>query len=104
MRDRGYLRQVRLGKIKERKRMSKEMTGYFNPFGIIEAVDEEHKDGYLAKGHNGYLSLGHKKKTNTRKGHASYRHKGAYGKADNYTKHDKKQIEAMEWGEMNEVI
>ena len=42
-----------------------------------------------------------------RKGHASYRHKGAYGSADNYSKHDKQQVEdgaqqIKEWENKNE--
>ena len=60
-----------------------------------EWIDEpEFKSDVLAKGHNGLLGRGGTAvKTNTRKGHASYRHKGAYGPADNYSKHDKQQVE-----------
>lgn len=46
-------------------------------------------------------------KTNTRKGHASHRHKGAYGKADNYNRHDQRQIDqcrqGIDWSEKDET-
>lgn len=88
MRNRGYFRQMRLSKIRKRKEK-------------IKAVGESRiaEDGYLAKGHSGCLSLGKNTKTNTRKGHASYRHKGAYGEANKYTKHDQQQIDAMNYEE-----
>lgn len=49
--------------------------------------------GKFSKGHYGYLGMGGRSvKTNTRKGHCPYRCKGAYGPADNYKPHDKRQI------------
>ena len=82
-RKRGYLREQRLKSIKKRRRLIK---------GQID--EPEFKSGILAEGHNGLLGRGGTAvKTNTRKGHASYRHKGAYGPADNYSRHDKQQVE-----------
>ena len=56
---------------------------------------EEIEEGYLKNNNimNKYGSAGTAIKTNTRKGHASYRHKGAYGKANNYSAHDQRQID-----------
>lgn len=92
-RNRGYLREQRLKSIKKRRRLIKgqKYSGRY----LGEWIDEpEFKSGILAKGHNGLLGRGGTAvKTNTRKGHASYRHKGAYGPADNYSKHDKQQVE-----------
>lgn len=91
-RNRGYLREQRLKSIKKRRRLIKgqKYSGRY----LGEWIDEpEFKSGVLAKGHNGLLGRGGTAvKTNTRKGHASYRHKGAYGPADNYSKHDKQQV------------
>lgn len=43
---------------------------------------------------NGYCgNAGRAVKTNRRKGHTTYRHKGAYGPANNYSRHDKQQVE-----------
>lgn len=56
---------------------------------------EQHK-GHLANGNNGYLSDGTHVKANIRKGYASYRHKGVYGAANNYKRHDQQQVEVME--------
>lgn len=93
-RNRGYLREQRLKSIKKRRRLIKDQKKYSGWY-LGECIDElEFKSGILAKGHNGWLGRGGTAvKTNTRKGHASYRHKGAYGLADNYSKHDKQQVE-----------
>lgn len=105
-RNRGYLREQRLKSIKKRRRLIKgqKYSGRY----LGEWIDEpEFKSGVLAKGHNGLLGRGGTAvKTNTRKGHASYRHKGAYGPADNYSKHDKQQVEdgsqqIKEWEKMD---
>ena len=106
-RKRGYLREQRLKSIKKRRRLIKgqKYSGRY----LGEWIDEpEFKSGILAKGHNGLLGRGGTAvKTNTRKGHASYRHKGAYGPADNYSRHDKQQVEdgaqqIKEWENKNE--
>lgn len=80
-------------KIKKRRRLIKDQK--YSGWYLGKWIDElEFKSGILAKGHNGLLGRGGTAvKTNTRKGHASYRHKGAYGPADNYSKHDKQQVE-----------
>ena len=102
-RDRGYYRKQRIKSIKKRRRLIKDQkyTGSY----CGECIDEpEFESGTLAKGHNGWLGNGGKaEKTNTRKGHASYRHKGAYGPGDNYKRHDKQQVidckqQEIEWG------
>lgn len=71
--------------IKKRKEKLKYI--YFNEI--------EESDGYLKNNNlmNKYGSGGTSTKTNTRKGHASYRHKGMYGKANNYSAHDQRQLD-----------
>lgn len=106
-RNRGYLRAQRLKSIKKRRRLIKDQK--YSGWYLGEWINEpEFKSGTLAKGHNGWLGRGGTEvKTNTRKGHASYRHKGAYGPADNYSRHDKQQVEdgaqqIKEWENKNE--
>lgn len=113
-RGRAYLRKQRRRKIKQRKEMIKNTENdffkekYVVPY-LEDPEEKNHKtdlhldsvygdkDGYLSKSHHGMLGMGGTaKKTNSRKGHASYRHKGTYGKADEYSPHDLKQIESME--------
>ena len=102
-RDRAYLRKQRKRKIKQRKKLIEDLdhNWYISPElragSKRDEVTSGEKDGYLATGGNGFIgSMGTHKKTNTRKGHASYRHSGDYGKADQYTTHDQRQIDAME--------
>lgn len=91
-RDRGYYRKQRIKSIKKRRRLIKNQKYDGTYYG--KWIDEpEFKSGILSKGHNGWLGrAGTAEKTNTRKGHASYRHKGAYGPGDNYKRHDKQQV------------
>ena len=58
----------------------------------------EIKDGYLDNNNemNKYGKRGKAKKTKTKHGHASYRHKGAYGAAVDRTAHDQRQVDAMD--------
>ena len=58
----------------------------------------EIEDGYFKNNSimNTYVNYGKSKKTNTRKGHTNYRRKGAYGKANNYSAHDLRQISKEE--------
>jgi hypothetical protein len=122
-RDRAYLRKQRRRKIKQRKEMIKNTENdFFKEHYVVPYMEDSEnknhktdlhldsvygdKDGYLSKSHHGMLGMGGRaRKTNTRKGHASYRHKGSYGKADEYSPHDQKQIDAMEHDmkELNEV-
>ena len=41
---------------------------------------------------NAIMSQGRSKKTNTRKSHSNYRHKGGYGSATTYSPRDAKQV------------
>ena len=113
-RDRAYLRKQRRRKINQRKEMIKNTENdFFKEYYVVPYMEDSEnknhktdlhlesvygdKDGYLSKSHHGMLGMGGTtKKTNSRKGHASYRHKGTYGKADQYTTHDQRQIDAME--------
>ena len=56
------------------------------------------KDGYFANNNtlNACMGAGKSKKTKAKHGHASYRHKGAYGKAIDRTAHDQRQIDSMD--------
>ena len=53
---------------------------------------------------NRLLGNSGKRKTNTRKASASYRHKGGYGEAKKYKPRDKRQIEDMNLQEIEEHI
>ena len=92
-RNQGYFREQRLRSIEKRRRLIKNQK--YSGRYLGEWIDEpEFKSGILSKGHNGLLGRGGTAvKTNTRKGHASYRHKGAYGPTNNYSRHDKQQVE-----------
>lgn len=102
-RSRGYFRAQRLKSIERRKDIIKHKGSSIEPFEPLD--DPNFKPGILAKGHNGYCgNAGRSIKTNRRKGHSSYRHKGAYGPGDNYKKHDKQQVvdgkqQLKEWRE-----
>ena len=77
-RNRGYLREQRLRNIERRKKLKSQRELMY--YGYKTLNDPDFKDGILHKGHSGRLGMGGTAvKTNTRKGHASYRHKGAYG-------------------------
>ena len=90
-RSRGYFRKQRLRNIERRKNLISECEAVRY---LKTLEDPDFKEGTLHKGHNGHLGMGGKAvKTNTRKGHSTYRHKGAYGPADNYSRHDKQQVE-----------
>lgn len=91
-RNQGYFREQRLRNIKRRWNIIKQKGSSIEPFEPLD--DPNFEPGTLAKGHNGYCGkAGTAVKTNTRKRHASYRHKGAYGPANNYSRHDKQQVE-----------
>ena len=91
-RNRGYLRKQRLRNIERRKKLISQRELMYHGYKTLN--DPDFIEGMLHKGHSGRLGMGGTAvKTNTRKGHASYRHKGAYGPADNYSRHDKQQVE-----------
>lgn len=103
-RNQGYFREQRLRSIEKRRRLIKNQK--YSGAYLGEWINEpEFKSGILSKGHNGWLGRGGTAvKTNTRKGHASYRHKGAYGPVNNYSRHDKQQVvdgkqQLKEWRE-----
>lgn len=75
----------RKSKIKQRRGSNPYFLNYFEPI----------EDGYFENNSimNYFGCAGCALKTKTRKGHASYRHKGAYGPAKRYSRHDKRQIE-----------
>lgn len=61
------------------------------------------KDGYFDNNNtlNACMGAGTAKKTKAKHGHATYRHKGAYGKAIDRTAHDQRQIDSMDDQEMD---
>lgn len=91
-RDREYNRMMREKKAEERYQ---KMRNIEPTWSLAPYEDTPKLRGQLSNGNNGYLSGGRNVKTNTRKGHASYRHKGAYGPENNYSVHDGTQVEDM---------
>lgn len=90
-RTRTYRIRMREEKIRRRKEMICTLPSFKNA-KIMDAVYSGH-GGLLDKGH--YGAFGGNQKTKTRKAYASYRHKGGYGKAKVYSRHDKVQITYM---------
>lgn len=101
MRDRSFRIEQRELKIKKRQRMIKSVA---HPSDFVDLMpNNKHnnkivsalgdKAGLLDKHDYGAITSGVSVKTNTRKGKASYKHKGAYGSANNYSRHDERQIE-----------
>lgn len=83
-------RKNRIKKIKQRKNKILNANSWFS--------EEEIKTPYLANSSEvgAYLTGGTSAKTNTRKGHSSYRAKlGAYGAANNYSVKDKTSINSI---------
>ena len=80
-------RKNRIKKIKQRKNKILNANSWFS--------EDEIKTPYLTNGSEvgAYLPGGTSTKTNTRKGHSSYRAKlGTYGAANNYSVRDKTSI------------
>lgn len=98
-RDRGYYRFQRNRKVKQRIRLAHDIMNNCIVCGkpLIECMMQDKKEGLLHKGNSGYLSDGRHIKTNARKGHSAYRHKGSYGKANFYSHHDQIQIDSMNY-------
>ena len=83
-------RKNRIKKIKQRKNKILNANSWFS--------EDEIKIPYLANGSEvgAYLTGGTSTKTNTRKGHSSYRAKlGAYGVANNYSVRDQTSINSI---------
>lgn len=89
---RGERRRRRMRKIKQRINLVMDINHF-------EADLRE--PGYFSNNNemNRWGGGGRSKKTKARHGHASYRHKGDYGKAINYAPHDLKQVQDMEFQE-----
>ena len=90
-RSREYRITVRQNKIQKRKKAICNY-GYSYRKKINIALSGE-KEGLFHKNH--YGALGNGIKTKTKNAYASYRHKGGYGKACVYSRHDKLQIICM---------
>lgn len=86
-RSRDYYRKQRSKKIRKRSRLISDLSN--------RTIQEDIVLGKLTDGSFGFLSCGTSKKTNSRKGHASYRHKGTY--ANQHKKHDAIRIDDMNY-------
>ena len=93
MKDRGKRRKDTFKKIRQRVELLTNLT----PSWADEIYLPKHRN-MLANNNevNALVGAGVKTKTNTRKASASYRHKGGYGKANKYTPHDQRQLDAMD--------
>ena len=89
MRTRAERRVNRKRKIKQRSNLLKAFDWWLDK--------DEFYYGKLSNNNemNAIMSQGCSKKTNTRKSHSNYRHKGGYGSADNYSPRDTRQIDDM---------
>lgn len=90
--DRSERRRRRKRKIKQRINLATAINQFF---GIKPDLGEP---GYFSNNNemNKWGSAGRRKKTKIKNGHASYRHKGDYGKAIEYSPHDLRQVQDME--------
>ena len=103
MRTREYRRIVRKKKIISRKRMINNLASiytdekYANSYmnKIYRAVYED-KGGLLSKHDYGAITSGCPIKTKAKNRYQTHRHKGSYGKAKQYSKHDKVQLESLD--------
>jgi hypothetical protein len=95
-------RENRKRKIKQRKNLINSINNSWSSQGSTFCDWAEIKDGYLDNNNemNKYGQHGCAKKTKAKHGHASYRHKGAYGKAINRNVHDQRQIDTMDQQEL----
>jgi hypothetical protein len=98
-------RANRRRKIAQRKNLINSINRSWPDQGASFCEWAEIKDGYLDNNNemNKYGQRGIAKKTNTKRGHASYRNKGAYGPAINRTAHDQRQVDSMDQQEMEEL-
>lgn len=95
---RGERRRRRIRKIKQRINLVMDINHF--P-GCADIGTELREPGYFSNNNemNRWGGGGRSKKTKARHGHASYRHKGDYGKAINYAPHDLRQVQDMEFQE-----
>ena len=84
-RTRAYRKEMRNKKIKRRQNDISQFGTFL--YGKREVMIYGDTSGYLNKSH--YGCIGGSKKTKTKNSYASYRHKGGYGKAVLYSRHDK---------------
>ena len=91
-RTRAYRIEQRKLKIKRRKRLIRSLNHQVCYKKLLRALDGE-TEGLFSKCH--YGALGGNIKTKTKNAYASYRHKGAHGKAKVYSGHDLRQLAAM---------
>ena len=87
--DRSERRRRRTKKIKQRSNLMKALNMWLDK--------DEFYYGKLSNNNemNAVMSRGKSVKTNTRKSHSNYRHRGGYGPANNYNPRDARQIEDM---------
>ena len=97
-----FRREMRNKRIKERQRKIKDLKSFYSKefetsyiYGkkIYSAVFGD-TGGYLSKGY--YGAIFSPRKTKTKNAYASHRHKGGYGKAILYSRHDQSQIMHMD--------
>lgn len=83
------MREARQRKIEHRRHL----LSYLDHAGRSAGAE----DGYFANSGeiSKYITAGKSKKTKTKNGHASYRHKGTYGAAVDHSPRDKRQIDRM---------
>lgn len=95
-RTRDYRRKMRVRKINQRKNKILDLLSYRSSIGskFEDTIYGDNKNGYLSKCHYGYLSYG--KKTKAKNGYQTHRHKGEYGKAIRYSRHDGSKILGMQ--------
>ena len=88
--NRSERRRRRTKKIKQRSNLIKALNRWLDK--------DEFYYGKLANNNemNAVMSRGKSVKTNTRKSHSNYRHKGGYGSSNNYSPRDAKQVEDMD--------
>ena len=91
MKNRLILRERRKRKIQQRTQLLKNKSRSWSVPNLPKHL------GYLANNNevNARMGAGRRKKTNTRKSCASYRHHGAYGPANKYMPHDRRQIDDL---------
>ncbi len=103
MRTREFRRVKRYQKIQRRRKMAVQIGKHGAPmhfnrgphFEKLDAAVNGEKPGILAKHDYGMITYGVPKKTKTKNRQATYRHKGGYGKANDYTRHDQRQFDRM---------
>lgn len=90
MRTKAERRLNRNKKIKRRSNLLEALTWWLDK--------DEFYYGKLSNNNemNAFMGKSRRAKTNTRKSHSNYRHKGGYGPANNYSPRDARQIEDMD--------